>query len=70
MAQLLVLTFDDEREAVAALTSVRRIEREGRLHLQDTALVSKNADGKAQSRTRSAALPRSPPSAARSLARC
>ena len=46
MAQLLVLTFDDEREAAAVLASVRQIERNGRLHLQDTALVSKDADGK------------------------
>lgn len=46
MAQLLVLTFDDEREAAAVLRSVRQIERNGRLHLQDTALVSKDADGK------------------------
>ncbi len=46
MAQLLVLTFDDERDAAAVLRSVRQIERDGRLHLQDTALVSKDADGK------------------------
>ncbi len=46
MAQLLVLTFDDEREAAAVLVSVRQIERNGRLRLQDTALVAKDADGK------------------------
>jgi uncharacterized membrane protein len=44
--QLLVLTFDSPDAAKETLRSVRQVERDGRLSLKDTAVVTKAADGK------------------------
>jgi uncharacterized membrane protein len=44
--QLIVLTFDSPEAAKETLKSVRQVERDGRLHLKDTAVVTKAADGK------------------------
>jgi uncharacterized membrane protein len=44
--QLLVLTFDTPEAAKEALKSIRQVERDGRLSLKDTAVITKSADGK------------------------
>jgi uncharacterized membrane protein len=46
MSDFLAITFDGPDEAEAALRSVRTIEHEGRIQLEDTAVVRKDADGK------------------------
>ena len=46
MADFLAITFDEADKAEAALRSVRAIEHEGRIQLEDTAVVRKDADGK------------------------
>ena len=46
MRQLIVLTFDQPDDAEKALKSIRQIEKGGRLHLVDTAVIAKDADGK------------------------
>jgi uncharacterized membrane protein len=45
MSELVAITFDQEEDAFAALRSIRALEAEGRLGLEDTAVVSKAADG-------------------------
>ena len=47
MKELFVIGFDTEDDARAALKSLRSLEKEGRIHFEDTAVVSRGADGKA-----------------------
>ena len=46
MSDFLAITFDGADDAEAALGSIRAIEHEGRIQLEDTAVVRKDADGK------------------------
>ena len=46
MSNLVAITFADEEQATRALGSIRSLEHEGRIGLEDTAVVSKDADGK------------------------
>ena len=46
MSQFVAITFDAADQALAALGSVRALEKEGKLHLKDTAVVTKDSDGK------------------------
>jgi uncharacterized membrane protein len=46
MSDLVAITFDGEGDAAAALGSIRALEREDRIGLEDTAVVTKDADGK------------------------
>jgi len=46
MADFLAVTFDGADDAEAALRSIRSIEGAGRIKLEDTAVVRKDADGK------------------------
>jgi uncharacterized membrane protein len=46
MSELIAISFDGAGDATAALGSVRALEREGRIGLEDTAVVTKDADGK------------------------
>ena len=45
MSEFIAVTFDDADQATAALGSVRSLEHEGKIHLNDTAVVTKSADG-------------------------
>jgi len=47
MSQLLVLSFDTEEAATKALHSLRSLEHEGKAHFEDTAVVTRDADGDA-----------------------
>jgi uncharacterized membrane protein len=46
MAEFLAITFDGTDDAEAALRSIRLVEKEGRIGLEDTAVVRKDAEGK------------------------
>ena len=46
MSTLVAITFAGETDARAALGSIRSLEKEGRIGLEDTAIVSKDAEGK------------------------
>jgi uncharacterized membrane protein len=46
MADFVAITFDGPDEAAAALHSIRLLEHEGRIRLEDTAVVRKDAEGK------------------------
>ena len=46
MSKLVAITFAGEADALAALGSIRSLEREGQIGLEDTAVVSKDAEGK------------------------
>ena len=46
MSDLIVLVFDDEKAAFDALAGLRRIEKEGAVQFDDTAVVSKDHNGK------------------------
>ena len=46
MSQLVVLGFDTEQQALDALKSLRRLEKDGRISFEDTAVVSHSLDGK------------------------
>ena len=46
MSTLVAITFPGEGDAKAALGSVRALEREGGIGIEDTAVVNKDADGK------------------------
>jgi uncharacterized membrane protein len=46
MSDLVAITFDGEGDAASALGSVRALEKDGRIGLEDTAIVTKDADGK------------------------
>jgi uncharacterized membrane protein len=43
---LVVLSFDDEQQAGAALRAIRDQQKEGLIHLNDTAVVTKDQAGK------------------------
>jgi uncharacterized membrane protein len=45
MAEFLAITFDGADEGEAALASIRSLERAGKIGLDDTAVVRKDADG-------------------------
>ena len=45
MSNLIAITFDGPQQASEALRAIRQIERRGRVHLTDTAVVTKDADG-------------------------
>jgi uncharacterized membrane protein len=47
MTQLVVLGFDTADEALEVLRSLRKLEAEGQIKFEDTAVVSRDADGKA-----------------------
>ncbi len=46
MAEFLAVTFDGADDGEAALHSIRLLQKEGKLGLEDTAVVRKDADGK------------------------
>ena len=46
MSQLIALMFDDPYKAEEAHAALRRLAGDGKLELQETALISKNAAGK------------------------
>ena len=46
MSDLIAITFDGADDAEAALRSVRALEHGGKIGLEDTAVVTKDADGK------------------------
>ena len=46
MSDLIAITFDGADDAAAALRSVRSLEHDGRIKLEDTAVVTKDAEGK------------------------
>lgn len=46
MSDLIAVTFTDADAGLKALASVRSLERDGRFRLEDTAVVTKDADGK------------------------
>ena len=46
MSEFLAITFDGADSAASALKSIRSLEHEGRIRLEDTAVVRKDADGK------------------------
>jgi uncharacterized membrane protein len=46
MSQLVVLGFDTEDQALDALKSLRRLEHDGRISFEDTAVVTHRSDGK------------------------
>jgi uncharacterized membrane protein len=48
MSNLVAITFAAEDDARAALGSIRLLEKEGRIGLEDTAVVTKDAEGKVQ----------------------
>jgi uncharacterized membrane protein len=45
MSQLVAITFDDEAQAGRALQSLRQLEQQGRLRLDDAAVVVKDKTG-------------------------
>jgi uncharacterized membrane protein len=47
MSQLVVLGFDTADEALEVLRSLRKLESEGQIKFEDTAVVSRDLDGKA-----------------------
>ena len=46
VSNLIAITFDDPRQASEALEALRKIEHRGLLHLTDTAVLRKDADGR------------------------
>jgi uncharacterized membrane protein len=46
MSEFLAITFDTADEAATALRSIRSLESGGKIRLEDTAVVRKDADGK------------------------
>jgi uncharacterized membrane protein len=46
MSDLLAITFDTAEQGEAALKSIRALEHEGRIRLEDTAVITKDASGK------------------------
>jgi uncharacterized membrane protein len=48
MSRFIAITFDGPDDALAALASVRALEKESRIGLEDTAVVTKHADGTVQ----------------------
>ena len=50
MNHLIVVAFDHLDDARRAMASLRSLEREGRIRFEDTAIVERDADGKAHVR--------------------
>ena len=48
MSDLIVVGFDHEDDGLAALRSLRSLEKSAGLHLEDTAVVTKDPDGTVQ----------------------
>ena len=48
MSTLVAVTFAGEADARAALGSIRALEKDGQIGIEDTAVVTKDADGKVQ----------------------
>ena len=48
MSDFVAITFANEEAATSALAAIRSLEREGQIGLEDTAVVTKAADGKVQ----------------------
>ncbi|MBV9544647.1 MAG: DUF1269 domain-containing protein [Chloroflexi bacterium] len=46
MSNLVVISFNDEEQAAAALQSLRAQQKAGQIHINDTAIVRKDMDGK------------------------
>jgi uncharacterized membrane protein len=46
MSDLVAISFDDPETATRALGSIRALEKDGGVALEDTAVVTKDADGK------------------------
>ena len=46
MSQLVVLGFDTEEQAHGALKALRGLEKEGRISFEDTAVITRDPDGK------------------------
>ncbi len=46
MSDLIVVTFDKEDDGLAALKTLRSLEKAGALHLEDSAVISKDPGGK------------------------
>jgi len=46
MSDLVAISFDTEETATQALASIRALEKDGQIGLEDTAVVTKDADGK------------------------
>lgn len=46
MSQLVVLGFDTEDQARSALQALRGLEKDGRISFEDTAVITRDADGK------------------------
>ena len=45
MNELIVVAFDDLDDARQAMQSLRALEREGRIHFEDTAIVERDSEG-------------------------
>lgn len=50
MSDLIVIMFDAEADAAAALATIRAAEREGGVHLTDTAVITKDERGETRVR--------------------
>jgi uncharacterized membrane protein len=48
MSHILVITFDDEKQAVSVLESLKNLEHKSLLSIKDAAVIVKDADGKVQ----------------------
>jgi uncharacterized membrane protein len=46
MSELVAITFDDAEQGPAALRSIRALEHDGMIHIEDTAVIVKDANGK------------------------
>jgi uncharacterized membrane protein len=46
MSELIAITFDGAADGAAALKSIRALEHEGRIRVEDTAVVTKDGEGK------------------------
>src|SRR5215831_6771763 len=46
MSELIVLVFDDEQQGPEAMAALRRMEKEGAIHFEDTAVIVKDQKGK------------------------
>ena len=50
MSELIAVTFDDAEQAPEALRSIRALEHDQRIRLEDTAVIVKDADGKVKAK--------------------
>ena len=50
MDQLFVISFDAEEDARAAMRALRGLEQAGKIHFEDTAIVTRDPDGTAHVR--------------------